>query len=52
MADGNEREPDGPPRLKTYARPTLTDYGSVTKLTMAKGFTVVEAGGQQKQSCL
>jgi len=52
MADPSEREPEAPARIKPYSRPTLTDYGSVAKLTMAKGNTVVEGAGQLKQNCL
>jgi hypothetical protein len=52
MADPNEREREEPARIKRYSRPTLTEYGSVAKLTMVKGNTVVEGAGQLKQSCL
>jgi hypothetical protein len=52
MADSSEREREEPARIKPYSRPTLTEYGSVAKLTMAKGITVTEGSGQLKQSCL
>jgi hypothetical protein len=42
--------PDG--RKKAYARPTLTEYGSVAKLTMAKGSTSFEISPNKKVSCL
>jgi hypothetical protein len=37
-------------RKKVYARPTLTEYGSVAKLTMAKGTTSAEGGVPNKKS--
>jgi hypothetical protein len=52
MADSDDQKRDDPKRLKTYAKPTLTEYGSVAKLTMAKGNTVIEGSGAFKQSCL
>ena len=52
MAESNDRQRDEPLRMKPYSRPTLTEYGSVAKLTMVKGNTVVEGAGQLKQSCL
>ena len=52
MAESSEREREEPARIKRYSRPTLTEYGSVAKLTMAKGFTTTEGSGQLKQSCL
>jgi hypothetical protein len=52
MADSGDREREEPARIKPYSRPTLTEYGSVAKLTMAKGVTVTEGAGQLKQSCL
>ena len=52
MADPNEREREKAAPIKRYSRPTLTEYGSVAKLTMVKGNTVVEGAGQLKQSCL
>jgi hypothetical protein len=38
-------------KKKAYARPKLTEYGSVSKLTMAKGTTILETPTQQKK-CL
>ena len=52
MADPKDREHDEPAPVKQYSRPVLTEYGSVAKLTMVKGNTVVEGAGQLKQSCL
>jgi len=37
---------------KTYTTPTLTECGSVAKLTMAKGTTAVELGQIVKRRCL
>jgi hypothetical protein len=42
--------PDG--RKKADARPTLTEYGSVAKLTMTKGTTQSEITPNKKQQCL
>jgi hypothetical protein len=39
-------------RKKAYARPTLTEYGSVAKLTMTKGTTQSEITANKKQQCL
>jgi hypothetical protein len=51
--DSQGREPGhAPAHGKKYARPTLTEYGSVAKLTMAKGNTAVETPTQQKPGCL
>ena len=44
------RPPDG--SKKAYARPTLTEYGSVAKLTMTKGSTNVEISPNKKTGCL
>jgi len=52
MADSKDRERDDAKRPKAYAKPTLTEYGSVAKLTMTKGNTVAEGSGAFKQSCL
>jgi hypothetical protein len=55
MTERNERtEPKRPggAAKKTYTKPTLTEYGSVAKLTMAKGSTLVEPPGQLKKQCL
>ena len=37
---------------KIYARPTITEYGSVAKLTMVKGSTSVEITPNKKSGCL
>lgn len=37
---------------KTYAPPTLTEYGSVAKLTMVKGTSDVEISPNKKKHCL
>ncbi len=38
---------------KPYARPTLTEYGSVSKLTLVKGSTSPEGGQPSvKKGCL
>jgi hypothetical protein len=39
-------------RKKAYARPTLTEYGSVAKLTMLKGTTQSEISPNKKKACL
>jgi hypothetical protein len=54
MTERNDRtEPKQPGATKkTYTKPTLTEYGSVAKLTMAKGSTTVEGPGQLKKQCL
>jgi hypothetical protein len=39
-------------RKKAYTRPTLTEYGSVAKLTMAKGSTAFEISPNKKPQCL
>ncbi len=40
-------------RKKPYARPRLTEYGSVSKLTMVKGSTTTEfVIPKIKKSCL
>jgi hypothetical protein len=49
MADHtNEPKNAQPARGKKYASPTLTEYGSVAKLTMAKGTTTLEPPNQKK----
>ncbi len=53
MSDTNR--PDETPQAggkKPYARPTLTEYGSVAKLTMTKGTTQTEISPNKKKSCL
>ena len=37
---------------KAYVAPTLTECGSVAKLTMAKGTTQVEITPNKKKQCL
>ena len=51
MTDQNQSPTTGASRLKPYTAPTLTEYGSVAKLTMAKGSTTAEVPGQKK-ACL
>jgi len=41
-----------PAAKKAYTTPTLTECGSVAKLTMAKGTTAVELGQIVKRQCL
>ncbi len=53
MAD-TDRRPESQPdarEKKPYTRPGLTEYGSVAKLTMAKGTTLTE-GAPNKLKCL
>ena len=38
-----ESKPSGPAR-KPYASPTLTEYGSVAKLTLSGGVSMTETG--------
>jgi len=37
---------------KSYRSPTLTEYGSVAKLTMVKCNTVVETPSSKSMNCL
>ena len=46
-----EQQPGGRAK-KPYTRPTLTEYGSVAKLTMTKGSTSTEISANKKKSCL
>lgn len=49
------QEPDNTPpdeAKKPYAPPTLTDYESISKLTMAKGSTNWEFVPKKARSCL
>ena len=46
-----EPKDEAPAKGKKYSPPTLTEYGSVAKLTMAKGSTAFEFPNQKK-SCL
>ena len=54
MSDTNQQSEGGSAsgRKKAYARPTLTEYGSVAKLTMVKGTSDVEISPNKKQHCL
>jgi len=44
--------PQPPAAKKPYTPPTLTECGSVAKLTMAKGTTATELGQIVKKGCL
>jgi len=49
---GRESEPESRAK-KPYTRPTLTEYGSVAKLTMLKGTTTTEITANKKRAtCL
>lgn len=55
MSDSNrstDNSPTVPSAKKTYAAPTLTECGTVAKLTMAKGTTNVELGQVVRKACL
>ncbi len=55
MTDTPRRDESHPdlPAKKRYSQPTLTEYGSVAKLTMTKGTTTSEAGTPNiKKACL
>ncbi len=53
MKDSNEQERERPRGRKSYSAPVLTEYGSVSKLTMAKGGSFVESPTLKKSnSCL
>jgi hypothetical protein len=54
MTAANDRPVDQPKGGgKHYAAPVLTEYGSVSKLTMAKGGSFLETPTQKKTtSCL
>jgi hypothetical protein len=53
MTDSNDRPADEPTGGKRYSPPVLTEYGSVSKLTMAKGGSFLETPTQKKTaSCL
>lgn len=51
MSDANQPQ-QAPAAKKPYAPPTLTECGSVAKLTMAKGTTTTELGQIVRKSCL
>lgn len=53
MAESNDRPQDDPKGKKRYAAPVLTEYGSVSKLTMTKGGSFAETPTSKKTSaCL
>ena len=54
MTDSDRRDEPRPEARdrKPYTRPTVTEYGSVAKLTMAKGTTTVEGTPNKKTPCL
>lgn len=53
MKDSNDRAQDEPKGGKRYSAPVLTEYGSVSKLTMAKNGSFVESPSAKKStSCL
>ncbi|MCU1382700.1 MAG: hypothetical protein JWL71_1397 [Acidobacteria bacterium] len=54
MSDDNDgaAAPSRDGGKKPYARPTLTEYGSVAKLTMLKGTTQSEISPNKKKACL
>ena len=53
MQDSNDQRPDETKSGKRYSAPVLTEYGSVSKLTMAKGGSFRETPTQKKStSCL
>jgi len=54
MSKTDTRQESGAQPKKPYTQPTLTEYGSVSKLTMIKGSTNVEGGApfSKKQNCL
>ena len=53
MQDSNRPPQDEPQRGKRYSAPVLTEYGSVAKLTMAKGGSFFESPSAKKStSCL
>ena len=53
MSDVNKPAPaPAPAGKKPYSPPTLTECGSVAKLTMAKGTTTVELGQVIRRQCL
>jgi hypothetical protein len=51
--DEQKHEPRQPGRKRAYATPTLTEYGSVAKLTQGGGSRVSDGGSTQRASnCL
>jgi len=51
VSDANHAQ-QAPAAKKPYTPPTLTECGSVAKLTMAKGTTQTELGQIVKKQCL
>ena len=47
-----ENAPTVPDGKKAYHSPTLTECGTVAKLTMAKGTTTTELGQVVRKTCL
>lgn len=45
-------QPEPVAAKKPYSTPTLTEFGNVAKLTMAKGTTQIEGAPNRKASCL
>ena len=53
MKDSNAKAPDAPTGRKRYSAPVLTEYGSVSKLTMGKGGSFAEPpAGKKSSACL
>lgn len=55
MTESDRQTQDAPSATtgkKPYLSPTLTECGTVAKLTMGKGTTTVELGQVVKKSCL
>ena len=53
MSDRHDEAKAPTKAKKSYAPPKLTEYGSVAKLTMAKGSTLTEIVANKKQGgCL
>lgn len=51
--DQQNDEPRPPERKRAYTRPTLTEYGSVAKLTQGGGSRVSDGGSTQRgRACL
>lgn len=51
--DEQKQESPRPERKRAYARPTLTEYGSVAKLTQGGGSRISDGGSTQRASnCL
>jgi hypothetical protein len=51
--DDRKHEPPSSGRKRVYARPTLTEYGSVAKLTQGGGSRVSDGGSTERgANCL